>query len=321
MHKGTESQTTPPSLPPELFWKKYIDPLSGVTFPAVSVKRSAYTLRGHDPDFAPHYEGVNPLWYTVVVSYSGFAGEQELYKHSPKMLIRNRSELMEFISGQPGWHEFNLERDIETACRTYELALGYTHFLRVSRYEVASLALKASWVYTQWAETGHQPANDQSRVMRQIALKHYLESYEKEDNSDKRFGSAGVTYLIAELMREQGSFDESLAWFSRALTDSQVRGEVKRLAQNQRELCRKQRENALTGGEYSKPKPERRQERAVYQLFSDQTRWLKTGSKLSESELLRAILDGMMQAGVDPERFATPEKLAAWLSEILRDEG
>jgi uncharacterized protein (DUF2225 family) len=321
LQKGPESKTGLPSLPPELFWKKYIDPLSGETFSAVSVKRSAYTLRGHDPDFAPHYEGSNPLWYTVVVSNTGFAGEQELYKHSSKLLIRNRSELMEFISGQPGWPEFNLERDIETACRTFELALGYTHFLRVSRYEIASLALKASWVYSQWAETGHQPAKDQARIMRQIALKHYLESYEKEDNSEKKFGSAGVTYLIAELMREQGNFDESLAWFSRALTDGQVRGEVKRLAQDQRELCRKQRENALAGDDYSKPVPERQQERAVYQLFRDQTRWLKKGSKIGESELLRTILDGMMQAGVDPERFSTPEKLAAWLNEKLNDAG
>lgn len=298
-----------------------MDPLSGETFSAVSVKRSAYTMRGYDPDFAPNYEGVNPLWYVVVVSNTGFAGEQELYKHSPKMLIRDRSELMQFISGQPGWPEFNRERDIETACRTYELALGYTHFLRISRYEIASLALKASWVYGQWVEAGHKPAKNQTRIMRQIALKHFLESYEQEDNSDRKFGSAGVTYLIAELMREQGNFDDSLAWFSRALTDGKVRGEVKRFAQNQRELCRKQRESALAGGDYSKPVPERQQERAVFQLFRDQMRWLKKGDKLSEGKLLRAILDGMIQAGVDPERFSTPEKLAAWLSEKLKDAG
>lgn len=320
MVPGWRGEDPRPELPKEHFWKKYTDPLAGKAFKAVAVKRGAYSVRSRDPDFGPRYDGVNPLWYGVVVSPSGFAGEDSLYKRSPQLLFKDVKALRDQIDGLPPLRDFNVVRDLPMACEAYSLALSMVDHLRLAKHEIASLALKASWLYRDWADEGHDAATRQTLELRRIALDNYLASYETEDISKLKIGGPGVGYLIAELLREQGQFDESLRWFSRVVTDKSVGTEVKRLARNQMDLCREQRSAARESGEYERPQPQRVMERTVSQLYRDQVQWLGQQAEadgMSASELLRALIDGVRRSGLDLGRFPREEELADWLAEHL----
>jgi len=314
------SDSSLPELPKELYWKTFTCPLTGADFPAVSVKRNAYSLRGRDPDFAPRYDGINPLWYGVITSPSGFAAEESIYKRSPKLLFKDREGLEAQIRNQPQSASLILVRDLPEACRTYSVALGLTAFLKMSRYMVAGLAMRASWVFREWFEDGNTAARDQIYALRKIALEHYKLAYEKEDTSRLKLGSAGVGYLIAELYREQGQFDESLKWFGRIIHDKTAAGEVLRQARDRMDLCREQRQKAKETGQYEKPETERFKERAMYQLYRDQARWMtKHGgaTPMGESGTMRGIVDGIINSNTDLSAFQSEEELAEWLAKKL----
>ncbi len=151
----------------------------------------------------------------------------------------------------------------------------------------------------------------------------YLEAYESEDLSTLKVGYAGVAYLIGELLRERGQFDDSLRWLSRVVTDREVGGEVKRMARNQLDLCKEQREQAKASGEYTMPEPERNKLRSMYQLYHDQVRWLANAAakgSLNESDLLRAILDGVKNAKLDLSQAQTEEQLANFIQQRLQSK-
>lgn len=311
---------TMPELPREYYWKRYTCPLSGQEFASVAVKARSFTVRERGTDFAPRYIGINPLFYEIIVSPVGFAADEHTYHRSSALLFKDRDGLREMLQEQDALESYAQIRDLPLACRSFELALGCTAFLRVPRFEVASLALRASWLYREWLEEGYEPARRQMEVLREIALKHYQEAYEKDDVTKLKLGSAGVSYLIAEMLRERGEYADSLRWFSRTIADKSAGAEVMRLARNQSEICREQRKKALESGEYVKPELERRLERSAYQVYTDQVRWL---SKLSsaggmmESELVRGLLDGVYKSGIDLQAFKTPDELAQWIAARL----
>jgi len=309
-----------PELPKDFYWKRYTCQLSGTEFSTVAVKTRSFSVRERGTDFCPRYDGLNPLYYEIIVSPVGFAADEGVYRRSPALLFRDREGLVEMLKEQDALESFAQIRDLPLACRSFELALGCTAFMRVPRYEVASLALRASWLFREWAEDGYEPAARQAEVLREIALNHYQQAYEKEDVTKLKLGSGGVGYLIAELLRERGEFADSLRWFSRVVNDKSAGAEVLRIARNQMETCREQRKQAIVGGSYVKPEFERRLERTVYQVYADQARWLgklSAAGGLMESEFLRAVLDGLRESGADFSAFSSAEELAQWIKTRL----
>lgn len=309
------------ALPKEYFWREYTCPLGGQMFLAVAVKSGTYSVRSREPDFRPLYDGPNPLHYAVIVSPGGFAAEEPVFRRSAQLLFRDRPGLAALVEAQPPPVEFSGLRGLPMVCRAYELALSCSGFLRVPRAEVAGLALRASWVNKELVESGAGVGDDQVHVLRGIALGLYLEAYEQEDVTQLKLGSAGVAYLIAELLRERGRFDESLRWFSRVVQEKSGSSEILRLARNQVELCREQRQQAKKSGTYKPPKTERQTERSMYQLYRDQVRFLTAaadGAGLSQSAILRGVLDGLIGSGIDFRPFATEEDLAKWIAKRLK---
>jgi uncharacterized protein (DUF2225 family) len=307
-------------LPGDLYLKEFSCPVSELKFSAVMVKSRAYSLESRDPDFRPHYRGINPLHYAVIVSPVGFAAEDSQYKRSPKMMIRDfeglarrlRSGLRDSLTG---------ERSVEQAARSYEMALASYEFLKVPQYEIAGMALRASWMNLEWSETENNEAGRaRAAVLRRIALEKYMYAFEKEDVTKLRLGSHGVSMIVAELLREQGRYDESLRWFMRLVSDRSCAGEMLRNARNQMDLCREQR-----SGQGDQPgaaqAPMRHMDRVGLQLYKDQRNWLAgmlQGAPLDESAVLRGLLDALKESGLDPADFATEQQLKEWLLVKLR---
>jgi uncharacterized protein len=313
----------PPALPKELFWREYSDPLSDSKFQAISVKSSAFNIRGRETDFGPIYDGINPLYYDIVITPSGLAAEDQVLKRSPKLLFKDRDSLVTMIRQIPEETIWLQPRNVERACLAFDRAFACAEFMKIPRSELASMAMKASWVYRELVEDGDETAKEKCFNYRGYALEKYLDAYENEDLSTLKVGYAGIAYLIGELMRERGQFDEGLRWLARVVTDRQVGGEVKRMARNQLDLCKEQRDKAKESGSYEAPEAERQKLRSMYQLFRDQARWLAKMSEqgdLNESDLLRGILDGVKNSGLDISKAGTEEKLAAYIAKKLQVE-
>jgi uncharacterized protein len=309
-----------PELPPEYYWKQYTCPLTARHFSSIAVKARSYIVKRREPDFRPIYQGLNPMCYSIVVSPAGFAAEEEIYGRSPRLLFKDRDNLLAELSDGRDGASFSQIRDLPLACRSFELALGCTAYLRVAKHDIASLALRASWMFFEWAESGFEPARASAQALRGIALEHYLLAYEKEDVTKLKLGSGGVAYLIAELLRERGDYADSLRWFSRVVADKSTGGEIMRQARNQMELCRSQRKAAQEGGAGAAALEERRTERCSYQLYTDQVRWLAALAArggMVESAVLRGAIDGLMSSGEDFSRFTSAEQLQEWLRQRL----
>lgn len=232
-------------LPRELYWRSYTDPLTQAVFQSPTVRASAIVVSRREADFRPVYSGTNPLHYAIVVAPSGLAVEDSLFEKA-KALIREREPLLDYLQGLPPRGEMCAQRGLAEAAASYELALGCTAFLKFKGSEIGSLAMRASWIYAEWSERepGSQfgaEARIHRELLRGIALKQYLEAYEKEDLSGTKAGYAGVAYLIAELLREKGELDEAARWFGRVVRDKGASVEVLRLARNQMDLCQEQR--------------------------------------------------------------------------------
>ena len=313
-------------LPPELYTREFICPVSELPFQAVVVKSRAYSLEGRDPDFRPHYKGVNPLHYAVIVSPYGFAAEESQYKRSRQMLFRDREGLAGLQSG--GLREdFSGMRSLQLAARSYELAIAVHEFLRVPQYEIAGLALRGSWMHMECHEEQGSPASlARVQVLRRIALEKYMHAFEKEDVSKLKLGSHGVAMIVAELLREQGRFDESLQWFMRLVSDRACPGEILRNARNQMDLCKEQRGS---GGESSSagdgvamaPGPARSMDRSNLSLYRDQRKWLGSaldGGSMDEGSVCRALLDALKDSGRAVESFASEDALRHWATGKLK---
>lgn len=312
-----------PPLPKEFFWREFTCPVTGQVFDSVSLKTSAFTVRSRATDFRPSYEGVNPLYYAIIVSPIGFAAEEDRFRNPASVMFRDRDGLIGLLQSQPPPGDLCGLRGLPAVCRAYELALSCTGFIRTPRSEIAGLALRTSWMLLELAESGDTHASDQASALRNIALEQYVEAFEKEDVTKLRLGSGGVAYLIAELMRQQRRYDDSLRWFSIVVADKSTAVEVLRLARNQMELCREERQSAKTSGDYEKPKLERQTERSMYQIFRDQSQWLTQQAEhgaLSESAILRGVLDALKAGGLDAKAFKAEQDLADWLSAKIKEE-
>lgn len=315
MSHNKTSEVGTDCLPADLYQKEFICPVSELKFTALMVKSRGYSLESRDPDFRPHYRGINPLHYAVIVSPVGFAAEDSQYKRSTQMLFRDfeglarrlRSGLRDSLVGV---------RSVEQAARSYEMALACYEFLKVPQYEIAGLALRASWLNLEWSETEHNPAGrTRAAALRRIALEKYMYAFEKEDLTKLRLGSHGVSMIVAELLREQGRYDESLRWFMRLISDRSCSGELLRNARNQMDLCREQR-SGHTQQTGAAPVPTRHLDRVNLQLYKDQRNWLAgklQEASLDESAVLRGLLDALKECGTNPAGFAGEQELKDWL--------
>ena len=139
-----------PPLPKEYFWREHNCPFSGQLFDSVAVKAKACIVLSRDPDFRPHYDGVNPLHYAVVVSPAGLAAEESVFKRSTELLFKDRRALLEVLRNARNQMELcrNQRLQAKDACG-YEILRGeidgiVTAKLDLSRFK--SEADLAGWV-------------------------------------------------------------------------------------------------------------------------------------------------------------------------------
>lgn len=169
------------------------------------------TLRT-DTDFCVHFnEAVNPDYYVVrVCPFCGFASTENF---SSKMLPWQKKLYMDRIGTQWTTKDYCGKRSWEEALQTYKLALLCAQIKEESERVIAGILHHIAWLYRI-----KNNAEQEKRFL-EFALQSYIHVYEREGGD---LNNARLMYLIGELYRRLGNFNEAVRWFARVVNNKKI---------------------------------------------------------------------------------------------------
>ncbi|WHX51572.1 DUF2225 domain-containing protein [Paenibacillus woosongensis] len=172
-----------------------------------SLKRSIRT----DTDFCGYYRDENPDYYVVRVCPScGFASTEN---SNDRLTERQRREFEQNISNRLVKRSYGGARTWEHALETYKLALLCAQTIGEKERIIASLLHHIAWLYR------YREDHEQEQRFLKHALSSYIKVFENEGISGN---DARLMYLIGELNRRIGAYNEAVKWFSKVINDKKI---------------------------------------------------------------------------------------------------
>lgn len=182
-----------------------------VEFNSSRVRPSFKKASKTDTDFGIHYKDVNPEYYVVrVCPFCGLASTENF---SEKMTKAQRAAFEEKVKINWSMRDYSGERNWEEALQTYKLALVCAQIRQEKDRIIAGILHHIAWLYRE------KDNIVQEHRFLKFALNAYIEVYEKEGVS---LNNAKLMYLIGELHRRLGDFNEAVKWFARVVNDKRI---------------------------------------------------------------------------------------------------
>jgi uncharacterized protein (DUF2225 family) len=172
-----------------------------------SFKKSIKT----DTDFGIHYKEINPEYYVVRVC--PFCGLATTENFSDKISKDQKSAFEEKVKDNWSMRDYSGARTWDEAMQTYKLALVCAQIKDEKDRIIAGILHHIAWLYREKADT-----EQETRFLR-FALNAYIGVYETEGES---LNNAKLMYLIGELYRRLGEFNEAVKWFARVINDKKI---------------------------------------------------------------------------------------------------
>ncbi|HIH96173.1 MAG TPA: DUF2225 domain-containing protein [Thermoplasmata archaeon] len=219
----------------DFFEKKVICPVCKTKFNVLVVRHGSYQVKKRDSDFCIHYEGVNPLHYSVWAcpncNYAVLSNEFE------KINVKYAKKLVEICQkniSNPNKVSFSGVRTTEMAVESYKQVIECDKLRGVGSGELAGLYLRIAWLYRG------QGRKDKEKEYMKEALSLYEDAFENARQLPSKLGTVGVAYLIGELYRRLGNSKEAVKWFSLAVShpEAKVRRDLEKMARTQWQMAR-----------------------------------------------------------------------------------
>jgi uncharacterized protein len=197
-------------------WLKEVEcKACGAKFKSQRVRSGSIRAVSVDTDFGKKYEGINPVYYAITTcpqcNYSARNDDFE------KQALEYHPEIVKIalaIKGSNKNHVFpETERlSPEDAVKKHLLAISfYKHFKPENPLTIAGLYMHISWIYRE------NNLTDKETEYMKLAQEYYIKTYEKGTQIPEKIGEPGIAYLIGEIYRKQGNFNEAVQWFSRTV--------------------------------------------------------------------------------------------------------
>ena len=191
----------------DLFDRNYSCNVCGNEFTSKQVKTSAIRTKLRERDFHAYYSGENPTYYGVICcpncGYSKFEKDfKENITPSQKQIIKNS------ISENWRYQDFTEKRDTAVAIKVHLIALANYKVLGERASVLAKLFLRLAWFYRELE------MNDEEQKYLRLALDNFVLSYENERFEEGDEKELEIIYLIGELNRRIGNYEEAIKWFS-----------------------------------------------------------------------------------------------------------
>lgn len=222
-----------------LYNKRVICPVCSKEFDVTKVKSKACKVVSRDSDFCVHYEGINPIFYDVwICEFCGYAAQAEKFEEIPS---RDAEIILKNIA--PRWNKrsFAGERTVDSALEAFKLALLNLQIRKAKSSEIARICLRIAWLY-------RINKDEREKDFLQFALKHYNDTYQRETFPVDKLDEYTCLYIIAELFRRVGNYDEAVKWFSRLVGSPEARKNASLIeaAREQFHLAKEQLENSAS---------------------------------------------------------------------------
>ncbi len=216
-----------------LFPKKVKCPLCNNSFSTMKVKRNACIVDKKDEDFCIHYKSYNPTFYEIFVCpFCGYSASESSFN---QLTPAESKTLKDAFSGFNVARSFCGERNINDAIDSYKLALYTSKSKRARESIIAGICLRIAWLY-RVAE------DEKERTFLEYALNNYKNAYYSERFPIGNFDEITLQYLIGELLRRVGKFEEAVSWFSKAVANplKNINPRIEKIAREQWGLAKEQ---------------------------------------------------------------------------------
>lgn len=220
-----------------LYEKQVVCPVCDNNFSVNAVKTSGYKMIKKESDFYIKYDIINPYFYDVwICNVCGYASMKADFHKLKKFEIESIQKNI-----TPKWHgrKYPAIYDINIAIERYKLSLLNYSIMGAKASKKAMNCLKLSWLYREL----HDIKNEQ--IFRDQALIGLKDAYLNEDLPIYGMGRFTVLYLIGELNRLSGNYDEALRYLGDVIISQNADKKIKNLAIDQKELIKE----ALGNGE------------------------------------------------------------------------
>jgi dTDP-4-amino-4,6-dideoxygalactose transaminase/uncharacterized protein (DUF2225 family) len=194
------------------FFRKVSCPLCKKEFQTPVLKTSAAILEERDSDLCAKYKEDNPTYYAVYVCPScGYTSLDEDFK---ELREREKKEIASLLLGDkdlrvmdPNFWEF--PRKPETVLKLYKRAIKFYSVRKNKSFQIAKCYHRIACF--------HRFRNErvQEKEFLKQAVRFYSKAYESEDLSREKLGELGVMYIIGDIHRRLGNYEEATKWFSR----------------------------------------------------------------------------------------------------------
>lgn len=221
---------------PEYYEKKVKCPVCNNEFNTLKVKAKACRVEKKDEDFCTHYNGVNPLFYEIIVCpVCAYSASENTYEELPQQDVKL---LKEAFAGRMVERSFCGERSLTDAIDSFKLALYTANIRKVKSSMIAGLCLRIAWLY-------RFAGDDKEAVFLKFALENYKEAFDKEKLPIGNLDEFAMLYLLGELSRRAGMMEEAVVWFSKAISSPERKNNprIERLAREQWGLVREASRN------------------------------------------------------------------------------
>lgn len=227
-----------------IFEKNYACPVCDQEFKAKTIKTGKIKLVAADSDLRPKYQAVDSLKYDVIACpHCGYAALNRYFNYmtaaQAKLIKQNISANFRGLAPEPDIVTY------DAAITKHKLALANTVVKRAKASEKAYTCLKTAWVLRGKAESLPADTPDLQKVKADLtaeereflenAYNGFLEAYPKEMFPMCGMDENTICYLVAELARRTGHFDDAKRWVARVLVSKSANDRIKQKAMELKE--------------------------------------------------------------------------------------
>ncbi|MDD2586827.1 MAG: DUF2225 domain-containing protein [Syntrophomonadaceae bacterium] len=330
------------------FSRNYTCPICKTDFSSFSIRSSSIYVQRREPDLHTIYKGISPLHYSIVVCPTcNYAGSTKSFPREIPLPITEQIGQALFTLKADDNTCFSEERDLDTALKSFQLAIRSAQLKQVPAGEIAGILLGAAWMAR---ENGYHELED---TYLKEALNQYISAYNNDFNSIGNLNDLQAAYLIGELYRRTGNCKKSVEWFNIVIYNHNITSfpDIEKLAREQWATAREEARNNIMKPEevvateenyvsQEKPRVETVQlepEHTAHKkltmqmsanLYENQVKWLSqianngynhTRELVTREQVLRALLDAVIEVlDTDlPEKFSGEDELKTIFTSLL----
>ena len=233
-----------------IFEKTFICKVCDKEFKTKMVRTGKAKLLSQDSDLRPKYQTVDMLKYDAVVCpYCGYGALNRFFNSLSD--VQTKLVKANICANFKGLKEGEEILTYDEAIVRHKLVLVNAVVKRAKASEKAYTCLKLAWLLRGKAETLPEDTPNLAQVKKELdeqekeyienAYTGFMEAFSKEQFPMCGMDEVTLTYLVADLARQIGKYDEALRMVARVLMIKNVSDRIKQKAIDLKEQIRKEK--------------------------------------------------------------------------------